>query len=142
MVINRLIKIRYFIPITSLDTKELVKVFTYTIYKLYSALSTIVSDRGSSFVSDLWRRLNQRLKVTLSPSSAWHPETDGQTEIVNAAMNKYLRAFVSFTQDDWVDWLPLAEFATNNQVNETTGISPFFANYSYNLRLGVKPAGP
>ena len=53
MVINRLIKIRYFIPITSLDTKELVKAFTYTIYKLYSALSTIISDRGSLFVSDL-----------------------------------------------------------------------------------------
>jgi hypothetical protein len=45
-------KIRHFIPITSLDTKELVKVFTYTIYKLYGALSTIVSDRGSLFISN------------------------------------------------------------------------------------------
>src|SRR5205814_2607480 len=85
---------------------------------------------------------NQHLKVALSPSSAWHPETDGQTEIVNATMNKYLRAYVSFTQDDWVDWLPLAEFATNNQVNETIGVSPFFANYGYNPRLGIEPAGP
>ena len=57
-------------------------------------------------------------------------------------MNKYLRAYVSFTQDDWVDLLPLAEFATNNQVNETTGVSPFFANYGYNPRLGIEPAGP
>ncbi|KAM4063560.1 hypothetical protein HRG_011332 [Hirsutella rhossiliensis] len=57
-------------------------------------------------------------------------------------MNKYLRGFVSFTQDDWVDWLPLAEFATNNQVNETTGISPFFANYGFNPRLGIEPPGP
>ena len=97
VVVDRLTKMRHFIPVTSLDTEELVEAFIHTVYKLHGALSTIVSDRGSLFVSDFWRRLNQRLKVTLSPSSAWHPEIDGQTEIVNAAMNKYLRAFVSFT---------------------------------------------
>ena len=53
MVVDRLIKIRHFIPITGLDTKELIKVFTYTIYKLYSALSTIISNKGSLFVSNL-----------------------------------------------------------------------------------------
>ena len=57
-------------------------------------------------------------------------------------MHEYLRGFVSFTKDDWVDWLPLAEFATNNQVNETTGMSPFFANYGFNPRLGIEPPGP
>jgi len=133
---------RHFIPVTSLDTKELVDVFVHTVYKLHGAPDTIVSDRGSAFISDFWHCLNQRLKVALSPSSAWHPKTNGQTEIINAAMNKYLRAFVSFTQDDWVDWLPLAEFATNNQVNKTMGISPFFTNYGYNPHLGIEPAGP
>ena len=142
VVVDQLTKMRHFIPVTSLDTEELVDVFVHTVYKLHGALDTIISDRGTAFVSDFWHRLNQHLKVALSPSSAWHPETDGQTEIVNAAMNKYLRAYVSFTQDDWVDWLPLAEFATNNQVNETTGISPFFANYGYNPCLGIEPAGP
>jgi len=57
-------------------------------------------------------------------------------------MNKYLRAFVSFTQDNWVDWLPLAKFAINNQINETMGILLFFANYGYNLCLGVELVGP
>ena len=57
-------------------------------------------------------------------------------------MNRFLRAFVSFTQDDWVDWLPLAEFAMNNQVNETTGISPFFPNYGFNPRLGIEAPQP
>jgi len=51
-------KIRYFIPITGLDTEELVEAFIHTVYKLHGALNTIVSDRGSSFVSDFWRRLN------------------------------------------------------------------------------------
>ena len=74
IIVNRLIKIRHFIPITSLDTKDLVKAFTYTIYKLYGALSTIISDRGSLFVSNFQHRLNQRLKVTLSPSSIQYPK--------------------------------------------------------------------
>ena len=142
VVVDRLTKMRHLIPVTGLSTEELVEAFVNYIYKLHGAPSTIVSDRGSQFVSDFWRRLSERLKVRLRPSSAWHPETDGQTEIVNAAVNKYLRAFVSFTQDDWVDYLPLAEFAMNNQVNESTGISPFFANYGFNPHLGIEPAGP
>ena len=132
---------RHLVPTTGLSTEELVEAFVNNIYKLHGAPSTIVSDRGSQFVSDFWRRLSERLKTTLRPSSAWHPETDGQTEIVNAAVNRYLRAFVSFTQDDWVDYLPLAEFAMNNQVNDSTGISPFFANYGFKPRLGIEPAG-
>jgi hypothetical protein len=142
VIVDRLTKMRHFIPVTGLTTEELTDAFVHMIYRLHGAPDTVISDRGSQFVADFWRRLSTRLKTTLSPSSAWHPETDGQTEIVNAAMNKYLRGFVNFTQTDWVDWLPLAEFATNNQVNETTGISPFFANYGFNPRMGVEPPSP
>jgi hypothetical protein len=78
----------------------------------------------------------------LKASSAYHPESDGQTEIVNAYMEQYLRAFCSFYQDDWADWLPLGEFASNNQVSETTGVSPFFANYGWNPSMGTEPTGP
>jgi hypothetical protein len=49
---------------------------------------------------------------------------------------------MNYYQDDWVDWLPLAEFATNNVVSETTGVSPFFANYRFNPQLGVEPSTP
>src|SRR4029077_14898082 len=142
VVVDRLTKMRHFIPVTGLTTEELVDVFTNNVYKLHGAPDNVISDRGSQFVSDFWRRLSERLKTVLRPSSAFHPETDGQTEIVNAAVSKYLRGFVSFAQDDWVDWLPLAEFAMNNQVNDTTGISPFFANYGFNPRLGIEPPRP
>lgn len=57
-------------------------------------------------------------------------------------MNKYLRAYVTFTQDDWVDWLPLAEFSQNNQISRTTGVSPFLANYGYNPQIGIEPPEP
>ena len=66
-------------------------------------------------------------------STAFHPQTDGQTEKFNAVMEQYLRSYVNYLQDDWVERLPLAEFVANNQVSETTGISPFFANYGYDL---------
>jgi hypothetical protein len=49
---------------------------------------------------------------------------------------------MNYHQDNWVDWLPLAEFASNNVVSETTGVSPFFANYGFNPRLGVEPSSP
>ncbi|EAQ89506.1 hypothetical protein CHGG_06125 [Chaetomium globosum CBS 148.51] len=142
VVVDRLTKMRHLIPVTGLDTDEVVDSFLHHVFKLHGAPDSIISDRGSAFVSGVWQRLSARLKTTLHPSSAFHPETDGQTEIVNASVHKFLRAFVSFTQDDWVDWLPLAEFAMNNQVNETTGISPFFANYGFNPRLGVEPPQP
>ena len=93
-------------------------------------------------MSQFCRHLSDRLGVILRHSSSFHPETDGQTERVNAAVEQYLRAFMNFNQDDWVKWLPLAEFATNNVISETTGVSPFFANYGFNPKLGTEPSGP
>ena len=55
-------------------------------------------------------------------------------------MECYLRAFVSYQQDDWEKWLGLAEFAANNALSEAIGCSPFYANYGYNPRMGVEPA--
>jgi hypothetical protein len=65
---------------------------------------------------------------------AFHPQTDGQTERMNAVMEQYLRAHVNYVQDDWAEWLPLVEFAANNQASETTGSSPFFANKGFDPR--------
>ena len=97
VIINHLIKMRHFIPITSLDTKELIKVFIYTVYKLYSTLSTIISNKGFLFIFNFWCRLNQHLKITLSPSSIQYPKIDNQIKIINIVINKYVHAFISFT---------------------------------------------
>jgi hypothetical protein len=142
VVVDRLTKMRHFIAVTGLTVEELTNQFTARVYVLHGAPDNVVSDRGSQFISAFWRRFSERINCALSPSSAYHPETDGQSEIVNSATNRYLRAFTNFFQDDWVDWLPLAEFAQNNQVNETTGVSPFFANYGFNPRLGIEPPRP
>jgi len=67
-------------------------------------------------------------------STAFHPQTDGLTERINTVVEQHLRAYVSFLQDDWVDYLLRAKFAGNNQVSETTTVSPFFANLGYHPR--------
>lgn len=96
------------------------RLFVARIYCLHGCPDTIVSDRGTLFVSEFWRHLFESLGVTLKHSSAYHPETDGQTEQINAIAEQYLRSFVNFSQDDWAKWLPLAEFCSNNTVSETT----------------------
>ncbi|KAI0992224.1 hypothetical protein K3495_g15962 [Podosphaera aphanis] len=68
-------------------------------------------------------------------STAFHPETDGQTERCNAVMEQYLRSYVSYQQTDWVKWLPMAEFASNNQVSVSTKASPFYSNYGFHTRF-------
>jgi hypothetical protein len=75
----------------------------------------------------------------LKHSLAYHPETNGQTEKINAIFEQYLKAYMNFRQNDLVDWLPLAEFVLNNAVSETTGFSFFFANYGFNSKLGFEP---
>ncbi len=65
-------------------------------------------------------------------STAFHPQTNGQTERVNQEIEKYLQIFVNYRQDDWTDWLPLAEFAHNNRIHSATGKSPFMVLYGRN----------
>jgi len=133
---------RHFIPTATLEADELADKFIERVYSLHGVPETIVSDRGTQFVSGFWRALSARLGVTLRPSSAFHPQTNGQTERINAELEQYLRLFCDWAQDDWADWLPLAEFAGNNATSETTGVSPFFANYGFHPRMGVEPAQP
>src|SRR5207248_10053440 len=77
-------------------------------------------ENSDQFVSAFWSMFSERLKITLKRSTAFHPQTDGQTEIANQGLEQYLRGFVTYAQDDWVDWLPFAEFAINSQVSEST----------------------
>jgi len=71
------------------------------------------------------------IDVKLKPSTAYHPQTDGLTKHTNQTLETYLRAYCSYQQDDWVDYLPLAEFAFNNLVNSSTQQTPFFANLGF-----------
>lgn len=142
VVVDRLTKMRHFVPVPKTDAPALAAAFVTNIYKLHGTPDTIISDRGSQFVSTFWREFSRRLGISLHHSTAFHPETDGQTERINGVMEQYLRTYCGHYQDDWVDWLPLAEFASNNHTSETTGLSPFFANYGWHPRMGSEPNRP
>jgi hypothetical protein len=119
---------RHFIPChTTIDAVGLAKLFLREVVHLHGLPRTIVSDRGPQFASTFWGQICSRLGIDRRMSTAFHPQTDGQTERMNAGMEQYLRIFINHQQDDWVQWLPLAEFAANNGVSESTKCTPFFA---------------
>lgn len=138
VVICRLTKQAIFIPCHKTDdTTEFVKLFITHVFSKHGMPADIVSDRGSVFVSHFWRALCKALDITSNVSTAYHPETDGQTERVNAILEQYLRHYISYDQDDWVQFLPLAEFVYNNTPHSATGVTPFFANKGYHPRLSI-----
>ena len=130
IVVCRLTKMRYFIPCQDTCTAEqLAELYAHHIFRLHGLPKTIISDRGSQLIAKFWRALCKALKIEALLSTPYHPETDGQTERVNAILEQYLWAHINYLQDDWEAWLHLAEFATNNHASETNGMSPFFTNY-------------
>lgn len=134
-VVDRLTKQRHFVPCrTDADAKDMVELFIRHILPHHGLPRTITSDRGPQFVATFWKCLCKRLGIDPRQSTAFHPQTDGQTERINAIMEQFLRAHVSYLQDDWVSWLPIAEFATNNHASESLGVSPFFALYGFDPR--------
>ncbi|MBW0487783.1 hypothetical protein O181_027498 [Austropuccinia psidii MF-1] len=122
-----------FIPtngkITALD---LAQIFISHVFSKHGLPVSIVSDSGSLFVSSFWTQLCQQLKILRDLSTSFHPETDGQKERINQTLEQYLQMYVSYHQDDWHTWLPLAEFAYNNSEHSSTKQSPFFTIYGRN----------
>ncbi|MBW0559279.1 hypothetical protein O181_098994 [Austropuccinia psidii MF-1] len=133
VVVDRFSKMAISIPaygtITALD---LAQIFISHVFSKHGLPVSIVSDRGSLFVSSFWTQLCQHLKISRDLSTAFHPETDGQSERVNQILEQYLRMYVSYHQDDCHIWLSLSEFAYNNAENSSTKQSPFFTIYGRN----------
>jgi transposase InsO family protein len=135
VVVDRLTKQRHLIPCkTTITAEGLVQFFCDRVFCYHGLPETIVSDRGPQFASRFWKHLCHALKIDPRLSTAFHPQTDGQTERVNAVVEQHLRAYIFYLLDDWVDYLFLAEFAGNNQVSESTTLSPFFANLGFHPR--------
>jgi hypothetical protein len=140
VVVDRLTKMRHYVPCYMTDSaEEVARLFTREIYRLHGAPKSVISDRDVRFVNSFWEHLSDRLQLDTRLTVAHRPQGDGQTERMNAVLEQHLRAYVSYLQDDWVDWLPLAEFSANSLRSETTGITPFFANYGFHPRLGIEP---
>ncbi|RDX84168.1 hypothetical protein CR513_34825, partial [Mucuna pruriens] len=114
-------KIGHFIPChKSNDASHVSNLFFKDVVQLLGLSRTIVLDRDTKFLEHFWRSLWSKLKTKLLFSTTCHPQTDGQTEVVNRTLGKLLRCFVKKSLRDWEDWIPHIEFAYNRVFNSTT----------------------
>ena len=126
IVVDRFLKMVHFILCNKTnDVSHVSKLFFREVVKLYGLPSTIVSYRDVKFVSYFWKTLLKLFSTTLKFSFAFHPQTDGQTEVVNHSVGDMLRCLVGVKQGVWDLILSTAKFAYNNSVNRSTGKSPF-----------------
>jgi hypothetical protein len=131
-VVCRLTKMTHFVPCCTTDSAaDFARIFLDNVHKLHGLPEDIVSDRGSLFVSNFHQEVCKMLGTKLNFSTAYHPQSDGQTERINQIIEQYLRLYCNYLQDNWVSLLPLAEFAYNNTISQTINMTPFFANYGY-----------
>jgi ribonuclease HI len=135
VVVDRLTKVAHFIPVrTTYGGDKLAKLYIDRIVKLHGVPKRIVSDRGTQFTSRFWRSLHEALGTKLDFSSAYHPQTDGQTERINQILEDMLRACVLTYGKDWEDSLPYAELSYNNSYQTSLKMSPFEALYGRKCR--------
>ena len=132
VVIDKLTKYAHFIclahPYTALSVAQ---AFINHIYKLHGLPSIIISDRDRVFTSALWQELFKLTDTTLNMSSAYHPQTDGQTKRLNHCLETYLRCMVHSCPNKWAQWIPLAEFWYNTTYHSAHGRTPFEAIYGH-----------
>jgi hypothetical protein len=140
VVVDRYTKFAHFIPLKHPYTAPSVaRVFVDSIVKLHGMPRTIVSDRDRIFTSKFWKLLFEKLGTKLKYTTAYHPQTDGQSERVNQCLEMFLRCNVQDAPRQWRRLLPLAEFWYNSCYHTSLGGSPFQALYGYEPNFGAIP---
>lgn len=127
-------KYSLYVPCTKdIDAEGLAEKFYDRIIPYFGMPENIVSDRGSVFTSEFWSRFCYLLGARRRLSTAFHPQTDGQTERQNQTLEYYLRSYVNWEQDDWARWLPLAQMVYNNSTHSAHATTPAYA------LMGIRP---
>ena len=139
VVCDHFSKMAHFIATTEKTSAEgLAKLFRDHVWKLHRLPESIISDRGVQFVAGMMKELNNLLGIQTKLLTAYHSQTNRQTERINQELEQYLRVFIDHRQEQWSDWLGTAEFAYNNKIHSTTKILPFKVNYGQNPRIGFE----
>jgi hypothetical protein len=132
---DKLTKMVHFVPTTVKCTaKVAAQLLLDHVIKLHGIPRVLISDRDVRFRSHLYREVVKHYGIEHNFSTAFHPQTDGQTERVNRVMEDYLRHYVNSSQSDWDTHLAMAEFAFNNATHESTNTTPFYLNYGFHPR--------
>jgi hypothetical protein len=143
VVVDRFSKMAHFFPCNeSITADQTAQLFVNEIVRMHGIPEVLVSDRDTRFTSHFWKQLMKLLGTRTGMSSAYHPQTDGQTERVNQVLEQLLRTACRDDTRDWDTHLPLLEFAYNNADHAASGSSPFFLNYGFHPLTPQAPALP
>lgn len=141
VVVDRFSKMVVFTPcLSTIDAPKMAQLILESVISRFGAPKSIVSDRGTTFTSEYWGTLCYHLATRRLFSTAFHPQTDGQTERMNQSLECYLRCYVNYQQSDWAELLPSAEYAMNSAINANTKETPFNLVYRYSPTLRVNLA--
>ena len=120
------------------SVERVVRLFQDNIWKLHSLPESIITDKGAQFVVEIMKELNNMLEIDTKLSTVYYPQTDGQIEKINQNLEQYLRMFINHRQEQWPNWLVIAEFAYNNKVQTSTKVLLFKANNRRDLHMGFE----
>ncbi|KAF5011367.1 hypothetical protein FDECE_2512 [Fusarium decemcellulare] len=143
VIVDRLTKFSYYIPYKeSTDAEELSYVFYRYIVSTHGLPTEIISDRGPTFAAKFWQSLMNLLGLNHKLTTAFRPSVDGQTERMNQVLEQYLRCYVNYEQNNWVEKLPAAQLAYNTTYNESTRLTPAYANFGFTPEAYRTPRQP
>jgi hypothetical protein len=133
VVVDRFSKMAHFIPCRKTDDASYVVGFFFKeIYKLHRVPTSIMSDRDAKFLTHFWRTLWRKIETSLDNNTSFHPETDGQTEVINRSLGSLLRCLVWEKPRGWESVLLISKFAYNTSTNKSIHNSPFEVIYGTN----------
>ena len=138
IIVDKLFKKKKFILMNFLEIEIVVQVFIDFIWREEDYSMSIVSNRDKQFVAHFWRRLCNRLETKLKLFTSFHSKIDEQTKNVNEMLKQYLRVYVNYQQNDWVDYLVVAKFETNNHQSDFIDVVFFMIIKEYLLRSNLK----
>ncbi len=134
-IIYRLIKKRHYVfchwEDDDISVEETVWIMLWNVYRLHDLLSSIVSNRDSQFISTMWKSLCKRLRITASLFTVYHLKIDDQTKRVNQNVERELRIYCNYMQNDWIKWISMMKFSDNFNIFLITSMILFYFNKEF-----------
>ena len=136
IIVNRLIKYNYFLSYKEESTaKDLIYTFFKTIIANYELSDEIISNKDKLFISKFWKSLIDQLKIHHKLLTIYHFQINEQTKRMNQILKQYLRCYINYKQNDWIQLLLITQLTFNNATTKIISVSSFFANYEFESKI-------